>query len=124
MRPIMVISWINFQNYVGGYMTYEDVEAAAFNTPLPDDEGFGPLDVKEELLGTEVIVPKTSKRKFSMWRTRRPSGFGFLISKYNFKLYFFRWTLGIGWIPEEVVWQRQERISSQEQSSERVQSAI
>lgn len=81
---------------------------------LENIAGFGALADKPELASTEIVKPQVSKRVFSVWRTRRPSGFGFLISRYNIKLYLFSWTLGLGWIPQEVVWEREQNRSSEQ----------
>lgn len=150
---LRVVSFVNFRNYVNGYMNEEDVKNASFiaeavssteegpivadmsRPPLDPEsqlamhkdwlnEGLGVMENKGELATTEIIKPDVKKRVFSAWRTDRPSGFGFLISKYNIKVYLFRWTFGIGWIPEEVVWQREEMKSSRESYSDEGQKTI
>lgn len=143
-----VISLTNFENYVGGFMSADEVRAVSFRAiryfeegegPIkmdmsrppfdPDsqlkmhsapggilhldfgkdkqEEGLGVMPEKGEMEGTEIIRPAAEARKFRGWVKEMPFGLGIILTRWNLKLYFIRWIIGIGFVPIGVLWERE-----------------
>lgn len=112
---VRVVSWLNVQNFIGGYMSHQDIFAASFEIPWPpeEEEGFGVMAEKGELADTEKVSVQPVKYKFTAWRKRCPFMLGIVLTRWNLKFYLAFYLFGIGFVPAEILWERKLNQNSQ-----------